>query len=156
MCKVQKGGSMGLTKKSSKRDVRRAWIEALLSGKYKKADGYLGTYDEKTGKGSFCALGVLCDLAVKAKVIPEPIKEEKIGREKWSLAFGKEEAGGDLPDEVREWAGITNRFGSMTLKDGTETCIPSLNDSGDKRGKSLKTIGNIIKTCPEGLFTEEK
>lgn len=41
-------------------DVKARWVAALRSGKYKQAQNQL-----TNGRGSFCCLGVLCDLYAK-------------------------------------------------------------------------------------------
>ena len=47
------------------------WIDALESGEYQQGRGKLRTKDNK-----FCCLGVLCDLAVKEGILPEPKLEK--------------------------------------------------------------------------------
>jgi hypothetical protein len=47
--------------------VKKQWVDALRSNQYEQ-----GTDCLRSGKDKFCCLGVLCDLAVKAGVIPEP------------------------------------------------------------------------------------
>lgn len=42
--------------------VRRRWIRALRSGKYKRADGELRVVDDRGKILGHCCLGVLCDL----------------------------------------------------------------------------------------------
>lgn len=43
------------------------WIAALLSGDYEQGRSAL-----RNGRSEYCCLGVACDLAVKADIIPEP------------------------------------------------------------------------------------
>lgn len=38
------------------KEVKQKWVDALLSGRYEKGEGYL------LRDGKYCALGVLCDL----------------------------------------------------------------------------------------------
>lgn len=132
-----------LTPKSSRKAVRRAWVEAMESGKYRKANGVLYDYEN----GAHCALGVLCDLAAKAKVTT-----------KTREGFGPFDENSALPEEVRKWVGLRTESGDMILN-GKEESIPSLNDGegmSARSGKTLKTIAKIIRTCPVGFFEEDK
>lgn len=40
--------------------IKKRWIKALRSGKYKKCQGFLHTHTD--GVNQFCVTGVLCDL----------------------------------------------------------------------------------------------
>lgn len=80
-------------------EVRKQWVDALRSGKYEQGRDTL----RKGNK--FCCLGVLCDLAVKNEVIPEPMQEgdEHYYDGQWS----------GLPISVIRWAGMSEEFGSV-------------------------------------------
>ena len=76
-----------------KPDIKKRWVEALLSGDYTQ-----GTLHLNSG-GRFCVMGVLCDLYCK-----ETGKEWEpfgSGGEYYRL-FGKD---GQLPYQVDEWCG---------------------------------------------------
>jgi len=128
-----------LTKKSSHKRIIATWLEALRSGEYKQTKGALHT--KKGKKEGFCCLGVLCDLAVKAKVIPEPLTLEIGGIQE----FRYEGYSGNLPEEVMKWAGLEDSSGSY---EGDS--LADLNDNG----KKFTTIAKIIESRPEGLFRE--
>ena len=49
-------------------EVKGQWTTALRSGEYEQGNGVLRTIDN-----TYCCLGVLCELAVKANVIPVPV-----------------------------------------------------------------------------------
>lgn len=67
--------------------VKKMWIKALRSGKYKQAKGCLRDDDR------FCCLGVLCDIFGRSRRI------------KWDGdRFDGERFA--LPASVREWAGL--------------------------------------------------
>ena len=76
-------------------EVKEKWVAALRSGKYQQGRGVL-----RTPEDSFCSLGVLCDLAAQ------------VGVGQWA-DFGYSTATdfceGSLPEEVRVWAGLTDR-----------------------------------------------
>lgn len=75
-----------------KPEVKKQWVEALRSGKYKQGTKFLNR------NGRFCCLGVLCELSGVCK-------ELKYDR----YYYGGYYYGGNdglLPRDVREWAGI--------------------------------------------------
>jgi hypothetical protein len=130
-----------LTKKSSHKRIIATWLEALKSGEYKQTKGALHT--KKGKKEGFCCLGVLCDLAVKAKVIPEPVATMlSTGVQE----FEYESCSGTLPIPVMKWAGVHRNMGEYGLNDS----LADLNDNG----KKFTTIAKIIESRPEGLFRE--
>jgi hypothetical protein len=120
-------------KQLSHKQVRKLWVEALRSGKYQQARGVLSKKlsPSKGGQG-FCCLGVLCELAVKYKIISEPTLS---GNQ--FFYDGQNEV---LSSKVRHWVG---------LKTILSTCLTSLNDH-DK--KTFKTIADVIESEPSGLF----
>lgn len=101
-------------------DIKRDWVAALRSGKYKQGANLLRSTDDK-----YCCLGVLCALAAKSGVIDRdfPILTGDFIR---SYAYGPD--GEDniiLPEAVREWAGLAERGPAI---DGWD--LTSLNDGG--------------------------
>jgi hypothetical protein len=94
-----------------KDEVKAKWVAALRSGKYDQTKGYLRRTKPSKMSGDapgFCCLGVLCDIAVKEGVIPEPefdggsvaiygVRDEDTYR-------GSSEV--SLPDAVVQWAGL--------------------------------------------------
>ena len=111
--------------------VAKQWVEALRSGKIKQSQGHLAEGDGR------CCLGVLCDLAIKAGVIP---------RYSPSSCF--------LPQEVTDWAGLNGRDGSYE-RNGAQFTLAEDND-GNKHagiaGKTFAEIADIIESEPKGLF----
>jgi hypothetical protein len=108
--------------------VAKKWVAALRSGKIKQTKNFLGK-----PSGSRCCLGVLCDLAVKAKVI---------------TGFSIDRP--DLPLEVQQWAGLKTCDGAYTSKKGIGTDLTRDNDLSNK---SFFKIADIIESQPDGLFT---
>ena len=83
-----------------KNNIARRWANALRSGKYKKTTGAL-----KRDDGSYCALGVLCDLYKKdGKPLGEkPAKNPEEDRDD-AVSMG-----GEVhipPKKVLNWAGL--------------------------------------------------
>lgn len=125
------------------REVRKRWTEKLRSGEYQQGNHVLRVNDR------FCCLGVLCDLAVKESVIPEP---DKIGSY-YHYADQKLH----LPESVQQWAGLCHSSGRF--KDPSPdnpnplkwSFLSNLNDAG----KSFAEIADVIDSEPEGLVCSE-
>lgn len=105
------------------KQVKKDWVKALRSGKYKQGFKALKIEDR------FCCLGVLCDLHLQK----HGAKWEK----KESTNY-EEYLGGDvsLPKEVVEWAKLS--------KDEFAIDIDALIGKNDK-GESFEEIANLIE-----------
>lgn len=103
--------------------IKKLWIKALRSGKYKQGKGEL-----RPTPDTFCCLGVLCDLHSRTKE----------GKE-WEVngAYEYAHVRGTLPIEVSEWAGLDNGDPQIgrTLK------ASRLNDTG----KTFEYIASRIE-----------
>lgn len=132
-----------------KTDIRALWTEALRSGKYEQGSGVL-----KTRQGSYCCLGVLCELAVEAGVIA-PAKEEI--QDAINLGWRYETESGVLPTAVMEWAGLPDSEGTYEFSDEemSEHYVGNWKDVGyyrktslvnanDSHGKSFPQIADLI------------
>lgn len=86
-------------------EAKRLWVEALRSGEYKQGVGALNRGD------SYCCLGVLCEVAIKAGL---PVQVTRGGgceskacqscpEKKWY-----DKKAGRLPDSVVKWAGLVD------------------------------------------------
>lgn len=92
--------------------VKKLWIKALRSGKYKQGRAALRS------NGAFCCLGVLCDL--HGKIFKK--RWTRNGSENWAYA-------GDtatLPPVVMKWAGLDDDDPKLTR----DKRAAMLNDSG--------------------------
>ena len=127
-----------------KKEIKKKWVKALRSGKYKQGRGELREEDR------FCCLGVLCDLSKLGEweeynrmdhsfhylIEGQPYEED---------ADGCLPNAGYLPKPVAEWAGMKTVKGQLknnsryTHKIGNTLAL--LNDSG----KSFKEIADIIE-----------
>lgn len=93
-------------------EAKRAWLEKLRSKKFKQGIGALKIVTEVEGEDTrveYCCLGILCEAAVDAGVIPAPdIKNREFaGASVHYQAFGIDDWRSDvLPHEVMEWAGL--------------------------------------------------
>ena len=89
-------------------EIKVKWTTALRSGNYIQGHKSLRRRNPD-GKDTHCCLGVLCDLAVAANVLPAP---ELVGGEyeyqnkRMNGEYTLPEAG-VLPSQVMQWAGLT-------------------------------------------------
>lgn len=112
--------------------VIEKWVEALESGEYEQG---VGTLRRTTFDGNkFCCLGVLCDIAVKEGVIPEPTVYDStatygVAREvdvyRNAVSVYRETSNSALPAAVQEWAGVDSPSPMMASGSGLIT----LNDN---------------------------
>lgn len=152
-----------------KAEVRDLWAEALLSGEFEQTTGLL----HEVG-GGLCCLGVLCEVAVKAGVIPAPDTTED-GAYQYGQYAGPS---GDiahtstsvLPLAVVEWAGFQDEdrpvstlsdprlegYELVYSEDGAEVvadedgellerCASSWNDD---HGATFEHIAAMVKRIP--------
>jgi hypothetical protein len=82
-----------------KPDIARTWADALESGEYDQTKRVLCRVD-KDGNRSYCCLGVLCELAIKAGVPVERTFAKEYDYD--VVRFDQEQ--GRLPASVCEWA----------------------------------------------------
>lgn len=103
--------------------VKAEWVAALRSGKYTQGHGYL-----RNEHNNFCCLGVLCEVAVKHEIIPEPHQSHELGA--WHYGPG---ASDDvyLPDAVKEWAALDQRNPTVLLGEQDVLKLAELNDDGE-------------------------
>lgn len=113
---------MATTKMNPK--VKRKWVKALRSGKYKQGTGMLKVTRDND-EPLYCCLGVLCEVAVG-----EGIVKSYPG------------SNGLPPDAVEVWAGLDGDPLLGTRKiDGREPYATYLNDDG----KSFRYIADRIE-----------
>lgn len=95
--------------------IKRRWVKALRSGKYKQGRGLLKQGDE------FCCLGVLCDLHSSAMGVPT------LRWTKFDL-YGRE--GFVLPKRVVKWAELEGTNPEFDTEEDITMVLAELNDSG--------------------------
>lgn len=88
-------------------EVKRQWVEALRSGKYKQGRGRLATPE-----GYYCCLGVLCEIS--------PVKGVVDGYGVYYDGYGHH-----LPPRVQEWAGLSSENPTLVRQQAA-----TLNDTG--------------------------
>lgn len=107
--------------------VKAKWLEALRSDEYAQ-----GTFSLRSKEDEFCCLGVLCDIAVKEGIIPEPDPGNT------DYIYGREDDAetAGLPRAVQEWSGVP-----LLGDRGDDHSLAYLND----QGKSFAFIADIIE-----------
>lgn len=99
-------------------DIKKRWIAALRSGEYQQGQGEL-----KTSSGTYCCLGVLCELA----------KADGVGGWNHLRNFevnANDLSSGALPAGVREWAGLESSDPRVVNEsDGQKWHLSSVNDN---------------------------
>lgn len=132
-------------------EIKTLWTTALRSGDYKQGAGVLRTRED-----TFCCLGVLCELASAAGVIPPVVAITDDSNN--SLGYRYEGETGVLPEAVQEWAGLRDSEGTyessdeeMTERYGnawTEADYyrkTSLINANDSYGKGFPQIADLIE-----------
>ena len=117
-----------------KTEIKNQWLAALRSGEYVQGKNALGLKVDDTVE--YCCLGVLCDLAVQAGVIPAP----EIHRNS-ALEYGFADERYTLPLEVRDWAELDS-VDVWVRVDGVEVALPQLNDV---EGLTFNELADIIE-----------
>lgn len=115
--------------------VKTAWLDALRSGEYPQGKGLL-----RDNEGKFCCLGVLCEVAVEANVIPP-------AREDWE-SRGWKYAGNSMcapPLAVRAWAHLADVEIFVGSLPRATTPIEALMQFNDKREWSFTKIADWIE-----------
>lgn len=107
--------------------VKRMWVKALLSGRYKQGKGTLRR------DGRFCCLGVLCDLHAKATG----------GKWKKEITddYSYHGSSATLPQVVAEWSGINDDDPRLSR---TGFRAAKLNDSGKDFNYIADRIENYL------------
>ena len=120
-----------------KADVKKRWVEALRSGRYRQAPGKL-----TDGKGH-CCLGVLCDLARREGVIKWQVGQFNDWR---AIAPGDEYGEASvLPPAVQKWAGLDDNNPIIAM---TPTDFPAgitAANANDGLGWNFEKIADAIE-----------
>jgi hypothetical protein len=123
-----------------KEEIKKRWVQALCSGKYKRGEGSLYNFDT----GAHCALGVLCELAVE-----DGVTERRDSPHGGPSFYGKDRNGSDsiLPREVMEWAGVDSPSPTVSYADESngETNFWTVSEMNDM-GASFEYIAEKIES----------
>lgn len=89
-----------------KPEIKEKWLIALRSNEYKQGKDWLRS--NVGGVIRYCCLGVLCDLYIKETGIGE---WQGKGNSSSIFVSGEVVEAKELPTEVQEWSGISDRIG---------------------------------------------
>lgn len=125
-----------------KTEIADIWTTALRSGEFKQGSDFLFNSES----GSYCCLGVLCELAVKAGVVKK--------NEDGSYDEGQDQV---LPDSVMDWAGMQCDSGVIPNfrayveegvlymdEDGKQFSEDYLTEMNDSKGLNFNQIADVI------------
>lgn len=102
-----------------KQDIKERWVTALRSGEYTQGHYALRKHDDDGD--THCCLGVLCDIAVEAGVIPAPTVNTNSEYEYENTTPSGEQAwpeAGVLPNRVYRWAELSEPNPEITAPEG--------------------------------------
>jgi hypothetical protein len=142
-------------------EVKALWLTALRSRQITSKNGVVRKFKQATGKlrrvnsdgseGGMCCLGVLCELAVEAGVLPPGELEtyagvaDDGGVERFYAYEGQWDRATDvLPRKVQLWAEVDENptITGRTAPDGEDVaCLAALNDHGG----SFDVIADVIE-----------
>src|SRR5687767_1246645 len=119
--------------------IKEQWVTALRSGEYDQGKGQL------SASGTYCCLGVLCELAVKAGVTKR-FSPADARYPTQLVSYGQGDGYDDgtvsyLPTEVAEWAGLHDTNPVFEAQ-GMTMWLSNLNDAGS----SFEEIADDIET----------
>jgi hypothetical protein len=105
--------------------VKRLWVNALRSGKFKQDAGYLNTEE------GYCCMGVLCEISPFEKHWSDELNV---------YGWGKDYA--VLPKKIMKWAGLI--INNPIIKEEGEHLITA-SYANDALGKDFNTIADWIE-----------
>jgi hypothetical protein len=125
------------------REVGQLWVDALRSGRYRQGRHFLGS------PAGFCCLGVLCELARAAGVIPGHTVVRRVDFDGSEIdAYSYDGNDQYLPESVKEWAELDHQSPAVTMGDRTGlddemglTSLALLNDAGE----TFESIADVIE-----------
>jgi hypothetical protein len=124
-----------------KSEVKKRWVDALRSGKYRQGTGYLINSSNATGQCKHCCLGVLCDLYLQEHDATLSWNSEAISdTEVLNVAslYGTEFL---LPYQVQQWAGLHESSPCVEYLDSTEM----LSELNDYHGLDFDYLADLIE-----------
>lgn len=129
------------------REIKKRWVAALRSGKYRQSCGSLRKDD------CYCALGVLCDLFVQDRehegvawlsVLGHYAVHYEEGQPTYSYDF--------LPQPVMNWAGLIHENPAFFVEESEDYFTVS--DLNDDQQLSFDQIATIIEGSPDDVTAD--
>jgi uncharacterized protein YchJ len=135
-----------------KKNIADKWVKALTSNEYKQGKNVL-CHQGANKQYKYCCLGVLCDLYNKdPNIAKSPKKQLEVTKVKWQVLANRKPADvtcynhhmEDLPEEVRNWAGLRTSSAEIKNREATSLGFASLAEMNDT-GSSFEEISKVIK-----------
>lgn len=124
-----------------KANIKDRWVHALRGGNYKQGKNCL-----LTEHGSYCCLGVLCDLYLKetGEQVTWELSKDCLGYEmKIATFLGYTTI---LPETIREWAGLNEQSPSVTYTDlDGQSGYYMLSNLNDEYDASFDELAELIE-----------
>ena len=131
-----------------KPEIKKLWIDALLSGEYEQGRGVL-CRNNLDGTTEWCCLGVLTDLAIKAGIVME-IKMADSDDPSNPNAVFFDDSHEKLPVKVQEWSGIETDLGEYSYEDinidDDDIVIDQTLAEDNDNGTTFKQLASIIES----------
>lgn len=121
---------------TTQKELRKKWIEALRSDKYKQ-----GREQLRKGKDRFCCLGVLCDVFDNG--------QWKLDSDIFGTIYFYNSNDKVPPISVCDAVGFRKAFRNASV-------IADLANLNDREGLSFSEIADLLEEHPERFFTDEK
>ena len=120
--------------------IKAQWLADLRSGNFVQGKDYLDFVDDD-GVRKQCCLGVLCHQAVKAGVIPEPVRRFN----RFTYEDGDCLNYATLPRAVVEWAGLDWDNPAIAMKAGSSDIRIHAGEANDELDWSFEHIADAIE-----------
>lgn len=124
-----------------KSSVKKRWLDALRSGKYKQGKGNLMDANPVgDGPARFCCLGVLCDLHSRST------RKAKWNYDKFIPLYLRNDS--FLPPEVVKWAGLdgnVNDENDVVLRKANGEALKDTLSEANDGGKRFTGIATLIE-----------
>lgn len=126
------------------KDVKKMWVDALRSGTYLQGKNYLHRTD-----GSFCCLGVLCDLYSRHAAPVGWVMTDDGDH----YMFGHTQVETYIPQVVADWADLSINSNEVVevWYDGAKRELVVLNDGDERSGIMSISFAEIADAIEEQL-----
>jgi hypothetical protein len=121
-------------------EIKKRWVEALRSGKYKQGTAVLHDVTSDT----YCCLGVLCDIAMQDGIVTG---EPPSGFARYAFMYRSVDDPDDVnatspPASVVAWAGLPVFDPTVVDGDDPDSSLMTMNDA-DRR--TFERIADVIE-----------
>lgn len=130
-----------------KPEIKKLWIDALLSGEYEQGRGVLCRVDD--GKKEWCCLGVLTDLAIKAGIVMEITMSDSNDPNNPNAVFF-DDTHEKLPVKVQQWSGLETDLGEYSYEDinidDEDIVVDQTLAEDNDNGTTFEQLASIIES----------